>query len=66
MNRLNGVLGGILATGFAAISLGFLTIGTAAAGDVVSSQQILDALTAGPKATVDHRPAADHALADLR
>ncbi len=51
MNRLNGVLGGILATGFAAISLGFLTIGTAAAGDVVSSQQILDALTAGPKAT---------------
>ena len=51
MNRLNGVLGGILATGFAAISLGFLTIGTAAAGDVVSSQQILDALTVGPKAT---------------
>jgi outer membrane protein OmpA-like peptidoglycan-associated protein len=51
MNRLNGVFGGILATGFAAISLGFLTIGTAAAGDVVSSQQILDALTAGPKAT---------------
>ena len=51
MNRLNGVLGGILATGFAAVSLGFLTLGTAAAGDVVSSQQILDALTAGPKPT---------------
>jgi outer membrane protein OmpA-like peptidoglycan-associated protein len=49
MNRLNGVMGGILAAGFAAVSLAFLTIGTAAAGEVVSSQQILDALTAGPK-----------------
>jgi outer membrane protein OmpA-like peptidoglycan-associated protein len=46
MNRLNGVLGGILAAGF----LGFLTIGSAAAGELVSSQQILDALTAPPKA----------------
>jgi outer membrane protein OmpA-like peptidoglycan-associated protein len=45
MNRLNGVLGGILAAGF----FGFLSIGSAAAGDLVSSQQILDALTAGPK-----------------
>ena len=50
MNRLNGVLGGILVAGFAGF-LGFLTIGSAAAGDVVSSQQILDALTAGPKPT---------------
>ncbi len=49
MNRLNGVLGGILVAGFVAVSSGFLTIGTAAAGEVVSSQQILDALTAGPK-----------------
>jgi outer membrane protein OmpA-like peptidoglycan-associated protein len=47
MNRVNGVLGGILAAGL----LGFLSIGSAAAGDVVSSQQILDALTAGPKPT---------------
>jgi outer membrane protein OmpA-like peptidoglycan-associated protein len=49
MNRLNGVMGGILAAGFAAVSLGFLAVGTAAAGEVVSSQQILDALTAGPR-----------------
>ena len=39
MNGLNGVLGGILAAGL----FGFLSIGSAAAGDVVSSQQILDA-----------------------
>jgi outer membrane protein OmpA-like peptidoglycan-associated protein len=51
MNRSNGVLGGILVAGFVAVSLGLLTIGTAAAGEVVSSQQILDALTAGPKPT---------------
>jgi outer membrane protein OmpA-like peptidoglycan-associated protein len=51
MNRLNGVLGGILVAGFAAVSLSLLSIGTAAAGEVVSSQQILDALTAGPKPT---------------
>jgi outer membrane protein OmpA-like peptidoglycan-associated protein len=51
MNRLNGVLGGILVAGFAAVSSSLLTIGTAAAADVVSSQQILDALTAGPKPT---------------
>jgi outer membrane protein OmpA-like peptidoglycan-associated protein len=51
MNRLNGVLGGILIAGFAAVSSSLLTIGTAAAADVVSSQQILDALTAGPKPT---------------
>jgi outer membrane protein OmpA-like peptidoglycan-associated protein len=46
MKRSNGVMGGILAAGFAAVSLGFLTIAPATAGDVVSSQQILDALTA--------------------
>jgi outer membrane protein OmpA-like peptidoglycan-associated protein len=46
MNRLNGVMGGILAAGF----IGFLTFGPAAAGELVSSQQILDALTATPKA----------------
>jgi outer membrane protein OmpA-like peptidoglycan-associated protein len=51
MNRLNGVVGGILVAGFVAGSLGFLTIGSAAAGEVLSSQQILDALTAGPKPT---------------
>jgi outer membrane protein OmpA-like peptidoglycan-associated protein len=51
MNRSNGVLGGILVAGFVAVSSGFLTSGTAAAGEVVSSQQILDALTAGPKPT---------------
>jgi outer membrane protein OmpA-like peptidoglycan-associated protein len=51
MNRSNGVLGGILLAGFVAVSSGFLTIGTAAAAEVVSSQQILDALTAGPKPT---------------
>jgi outer membrane protein OmpA-like peptidoglycan-associated protein len=51
MNRLNGVLGGILVAGFVAVSLGFLTIGTAAAGEAVSSQQILDALTVAPKPT---------------
>jgi outer membrane protein OmpA-like peptidoglycan-associated protein len=51
MNRSNGVLGGILVAGFVAVSSGFLTIATAAAGEVVSSQQILDALTAGPKPT---------------
>jgi outer membrane protein OmpA-like peptidoglycan-associated protein len=51
MNRSNGVLGGILLAGFVAVSSSFLSIGTAAAGDVVSSQQILDALTAGPKPT---------------
>jgi outer membrane protein OmpA-like peptidoglycan-associated protein len=45
MNRLNGVMGGILVAGF----LGFLTIGSATAGELFSSQQILDALTAGPK-----------------
>ena len=31
------------------LSLGFLTIGSAAAGELVSSQQILEALTAQPK-----------------
>jgi outer membrane protein OmpA-like peptidoglycan-associated protein len=51
MNRSNGVLGGILVAGFVAVSSGFLTIGTAAAAEVVSSQQILDALTTGPKPT---------------
>jgi outer membrane protein OmpA-like peptidoglycan-associated protein len=51
MNRSNGVLGGILLAGFVAVSSGFLTIGTAAAAEVVSSQQILDALTTGPKPT---------------
>jgi outer membrane protein OmpA-like peptidoglycan-associated protein len=51
MNRLNGVLGSILAAGLVVGFLGSLTIGSAAAGDVVSSQQILDALTAGPKPT---------------
>jgi outer membrane protein OmpA-like peptidoglycan-associated protein len=50
MNRLNGVMGGILVAGFAAVSMGFLTIGTAAAGELVSSQRILEALTAQPKA----------------
>jgi outer membrane protein OmpA-like peptidoglycan-associated protein len=45
MNRLNGVMGGILVAGF----FGFLTIGSAAAGELVSSQQILDALTAPVK-----------------
>ncbi len=49
MNRSKGVLGGILVAGFVAVSLGLFTIGTAAAGEVVSSQQILDALTAAPK-----------------
>jgi outer membrane protein OmpA-like peptidoglycan-associated protein len=49
MNRLNGVLGRMLVAGFAAVSLGSVTIGAAAAGDIVSSQQILDALTAAPK-----------------
>jgi outer membrane protein OmpA-like peptidoglycan-associated protein len=44
MNRLNGVMGGILVASF--FSAGFLGfIGTAAAGEFVSSQQILDALT---------------------
>jgi outer membrane protein OmpA-like peptidoglycan-associated protein len=51
MNRLNGVMGGILVAGFVAVSSGFLSIGTAVAGEVVSSQQILDALTPGPKPT---------------
>jgi outer membrane protein OmpA-like peptidoglycan-associated protein len=46
MNRLNGVMGGILVAGF----FGLFTIGTAAAGEFFSSQQILDALTAAPKA----------------
>jgi outer membrane protein OmpA-like peptidoglycan-associated protein len=46
MSRMNGVLGGILAAGL----IGFLTIGSAAAGELVSSQQILEALTAPPKA----------------
>jgi outer membrane protein OmpA-like peptidoglycan-associated protein len=49
MNRLNGVLGGILVAGFFVGSLGFLAIGSAAAGEIVSSQRILDALTAAPK-----------------
>jgi outer membrane protein OmpA-like peptidoglycan-associated protein len=49
MNRMNGVMGGILVAGLAVGFLGFLTIGSAAAGELVSSQQILDALTAGPK-----------------
>jgi outer membrane protein OmpA-like peptidoglycan-associated protein len=49
MNRLNGVLGGILVAGFFMGSLGFLSIGSAAAGEIVSSQRILDALTAAPK-----------------
>jgi outer membrane protein OmpA-like peptidoglycan-associated protein len=49
MNRLNGVLGGILAAGLFVGSLGFLTIGSAAAGELVSSQQILEALTAPAK-----------------
>jgi outer membrane protein OmpA-like peptidoglycan-associated protein len=51
MNRFNGVIGGILVAGLTAVSLGFLAISTAAAGEVVSSQQILDALTAGPTPT---------------
>jgi outer membrane protein OmpA-like peptidoglycan-associated protein len=42
MKRLNGVMGGILVAGF----FGFFTFSPAAAGDVVSSQQILEALTA--------------------
>jgi outer membrane protein OmpA-like peptidoglycan-associated protein len=46
MNRLNGVVGGILAAGF----IGFLTLGPAAAGELILSQQIVDALTAAPKA----------------
>jgi outer membrane protein OmpA-like peptidoglycan-associated protein len=49
MNRLNGVLSGILAASFVFGSLGFLSIGSAAAGEIVSSQRILDALTAAPK-----------------
>jgi outer membrane protein OmpA-like peptidoglycan-associated protein len=55
MNRSNGVLGGIVVAGFFAALfvgfLGFLSIGAAAAGEVVSSQQILDALTAAAKPT---------------
>src|SRR4051812_23759814 len=50
MKRLNGVMGGILVAGFTAVSLGFFTFGPAAAGEVVSSQQILEALTAPTKA----------------
>jgi outer membrane protein OmpA-like peptidoglycan-associated protein len=46
MKRLNGAMGGILVAGF----FGFFTFGPAAAGDVVSSQQILEALTAQTKA----------------
>jgi outer membrane protein OmpA-like peptidoglycan-associated protein len=46
MKRLNGVMGGILVAGF----FGFFTSGPAVAGDVVSSQQILEALTAQTKA----------------
>jgi outer membrane protein OmpA-like peptidoglycan-associated protein len=45
MNRLKGVFGGILAAGFFSL----LTVGSGAAGELVSSQQILDALTAPPK-----------------
>ena len=45
MKRLNGVVGGLLVAGF----FGFFTFGPAAAGDVVSSQQILEALTAQTK-----------------
>jgi outer membrane protein OmpA-like peptidoglycan-associated protein len=45
MKRLNGVMGGILVAGF----FGFFTFGPAAAGEVVSSQQILEALTAQTK-----------------
>jgi outer membrane protein OmpA-like peptidoglycan-associated protein len=45
MNRLNGALRGILAAGFA----GFLSFGSASAGEPLSTQQILDALTAAPK-----------------
>jgi outer membrane protein OmpA-like peptidoglycan-associated protein len=44
MKRLNGVFGALLPAGL----LGFLTIGSAVAGDPLSSQQILDALTAAP------------------
>jgi outer membrane protein OmpA-like peptidoglycan-associated protein len=44
MIRLHGVMDDILVAGF----LGFLAIGPAAAGEVISSQQILDALTAPP------------------
>jgi outer membrane protein OmpA-like peptidoglycan-associated protein len=46
MKRLNGVMGGILVAGF----FGFLTTAPAAAGEVLSSQQILEALTAQQKA----------------
>ncbi len=45
MNRLNGLLCGVVIAGL----FGFLAIGPAGAGEVLSSQQILDALTAGPK-----------------
>jgi outer membrane protein OmpA-like peptidoglycan-associated protein len=45
MNRLNGVLCGVVIAGL----FGLLAIGPAGAGEVLSSQQILDALTAGPK-----------------
>ncbi len=50
MKRMNGVLSGILVAGFATVSLGFFAFGPAAAGEVVSSQQILEALTAQTKA----------------
>jgi outer membrane protein OmpA-like peptidoglycan-associated protein len=45
MNRLNGASGGIV---IAAV-FSFLAIGSAGAGEVLSSQQILDALTGGSK-----------------
>ncbi len=54
MNRLNGVMGGILVASL----LGVLAIGPAGAGEVLSSQQILDALTGkGPAPTPAPTPA---------
>jgi outer membrane protein OmpA-like peptidoglycan-associated protein len=53
MNRLNGVLRSILASGF----VGFLSFHSASGGEPLSSQQILDALTAAPKpASATDRP----------
>jgi outer membrane protein OmpA-like peptidoglycan-associated protein len=46
MKRMNSVMGGILVAGF----FGFLTFGPAAAGELASSQQILEALTGQAKA----------------
>ena len=46
MNRLQGTISGILAAGF----IGFLTFGNTACAGQVSRQEILEALTAQPKA----------------